>query len=236
MFFRRMVRKHTPEMGRAKALPNVLPGAATARRVVVPEDARHIEFAMSELVTVGLRLAPEAMADPAGVAAAIADENRGISFAGEPGPGHWALFALAGPVDGPRPFANAAHFNDHCYDVATASDYAAMISVMIAMASDKWSVKSVEAQNASDPHKRIEPGKPVSITIHADAEVSPFDLAHGKDFDWSVIFRLNERLPGDVEERFAIFLDGDATLVFLSPENIGRLNALTGWEFFYSDS
>ncbi|MBJ7534467.1 hypothetical protein JDN40_10165 [Rhodomicrobium vannielii ATCC 17100] len=236
MWFRRIFRKPTPEMGEAKALPNVLPAAATARGEVVPEDGRYIEAAMTELVKVGLLLAPAASDDPAGVAASIAYECRGISFAGEPGLGHWALFALAGQADGPRPFENAIRFDDHCYDVAEASDYAAMISSIIAMAGDKWPVKIVEARNASDPHKRIEFGKPVAITIHAVPEIPPFELAHGKDFDWSVIFRLNERLPGHVEERFAIFLDGDATIVFLSPEDIGHLNALTGWEFFYLDS
>jgi hypothetical protein len=54
---------------------------------------------------------------------------------------------------------------------------------------------------------------------------------HAKDFDWSIVFRLNERLPKGSLGRFALFLDGTATIVFLTPENVKRLNSLCGYEF-----
>jgi hypothetical protein len=74
------------------------------------------------------------------------------------------------------------------------------------------------------------------IRIAAARELAPFDLTAGKDFDWSIIYRLNERLPNEVAARFAIFLDGNATIVFLTPGEIDNLNALCGHKFFYDES
>jgi hypothetical protein len=57
-------------------------------------------------------------------------------------------------------------------------------------------------------------------------------LVNTKDFDWSIIFRLNERLPEQASGRFAIFLDGNATIDFLTPDQLRLLNFLCGQEFF----
>jgi hypothetical protein len=58
---------------------------------------------------------------------------------------------------------------------------------------------------------------------------------HAKDFDWSVVFRLNDRLPKGALGRFAILCPGNATIVFLTPEKLRQLNSLCGYEFSYEE-
>jgi hypothetical protein len=52
-----------------------------------------------------------------------------------------------------------------------------------------------------------------------------------KDFDWSVVTRLNERLPSAATGRFAAFFDGNATIVYLRPDQLTELGRLFGYDF-----
>ena len=216
--------------------PLVATGAAAlengARRRLVLDDVNYVEAALKELPNVGLRLAPDAREDLRGTAADIVEQWKGIYFGKEPAIGDWALIALAGD---PRPFENAVHYDDHCYDGITLEDYSGMVSEIIALARGEWPVDEVEVRDARLPQDPIEYDHPVSVMIKATPEVSSFELLNAKDFDWSIVFRLNERLPKEASGRFAIFLDGNATIVFLTPDQIRQLNSLCGYDFFYEE-
>src|SRR5207247_3128812 len=60
---------------------------------------------------------------------------------------------------------------------------------------------------------------------------APFDLIADKNFDWSVVTCLNERLPSGATGRFAAFFDGNATIVYLRPDQFEQLGRLFGYEF-----
>lgn len=208
-------------------------------RKLVPADAEHIRAALVELENVGLRFAPGVKEELHAKAMEIMAGWEGVSFAKEPTLGNWALIALAGTLDNSEdtrsPFQNALRFDDHCYNVASLEGYASMVSDIVELTGGEWAIESVEVKHAVRLKSPIRSNEPVSVTIKADPAVSPFELLHNKDFDWSIIHRLNERLPKDVSGRFAAFLDGDATIVFLTPENIQKLNSLCGHEFFYQE-
>lgn len=216
--------------------PSAIAGAPVhdnrARRRLALDDVKHVEAALKELPNVGLRFFPDARANPRETAMDIVRQWEGIYFGKEPSIGNWALIALAGD---PPPFENAAHYSDHCYDGITLEDYSSMVSEIIGLAGREWQVDEVEVRDARRPQDPIAHDHPVSVMIKAEPEVSSFELLNAKDFDWSIIFRLNERLPKEASGRFAIFLDGNATIVFLAPDQIRQLNSLCGYEFFYQE-
>jgi hypothetical protein len=195
-------------------------------------DAKYVEAALKELPNVGLRFFPVASENLHETAKDIAAQWQGVHFGKEPTIGHWSLIAIAG---NPRPFENAAHYSDHCYDGFTLVDYSTMVSEIVALAEREWPIDDVEVRYAERPQGPTGPYPPVSVTIKATPEVSSFELLAAKDFDWSIIFRLNERLPEEATGRFAIFLDGNATIVFLTPDQIRQLNSLCGYDFFYAE-
>jgi hypothetical protein len=209
-----------------------VPNGSQVRQTLALGDFTSIEAALKQLRNIGLRLFPHASTDLSETAKDIAVQSEGISFGEEPTIGHWSLIALAGD---PRPFENAAHYDDHCYDGFALEDYSSMVSEIIALAGHEWPVDDVELQYVNRQPNPIGPYLPVSVSIKATPEVPPFELSTTKDFDWSIIFRLNERLPREATGRFAIFLDGDATIVFLTPDQILQLNSLCGYEFFYEE-
>jgi hypothetical protein len=71
----------------------------------------------------------------------------------------------------------------------------------------------------------------VEIAIHQQGGGAPFDLIVDKNFDWSVVTHLNERLPSGATGRFAAFFDGNATIVYLRPDQLKELGDLFGYEF-----
>jgi hypothetical protein len=214
--------------GRRRSQPvNPGPGQPKRRRLV-PDDARFIEAALTSLVSVGLK--PVDQDSFLTTAQQIAAHSEGIYFFREPASGDWALIALKAEHGH---FKNSMRVNDHCFDVAGPDDYASMIANMVALAGDEWPIESVDVKFGPGTSTPFE--APLIVTIRARPEVAPFQLMHAKDFDWSIIFRLNERLPKGTLGRFAIFLDGDATMVFLTPQQIAELNSLCGHEFFYEE-
>jgi hypothetical protein len=198
------------------------------------DRAKHIETALTDLANVGITLSPILKTALRATAEKIAALwEGGISFfSREPTPGDWALLALSAE---PGTFENSIFLQDHCFDVAQLHDFRHMIGEILALAGDEWSIQSVDVKDAPYPAAAIG-WPPLTVTINAEPEVAPFELMHAKDFDWSIVFRLNERLPKGALGRFAIFLDGNATIVFLTPENVRRLNSLCGCEFSYEEN
>jgi hypothetical protein len=45
----------------------------------------------------------------------------------------------------------------------------------------------------------------MDITSYQTGDCAPFDLIAAKDFDWSAVMRLNERLPSGATGRFPAF-------------------------------
>jgi hypothetical protein len=52
-----------------------------------------------------------------------------------------------------------------------------------------------------------------------------------KDFDWSAVTRLNERLPSGAAGRFAAFFDGNAIIVYLTADQLRELGKMFGHDF-----
>jgi hypothetical protein len=202
--------------------------ASLTRRKIGPDDAKHIEAAIVALQKIGLRLKPELKDAVHKLADEIAAENDGISFSAEPTFGDWTLIALSHE---PGVFENAAFFSDHCYDGIDEEDFSLLITEIIQLAGRDWPFDSVTVADAKSPDGPLQYMQPVTVTIHETQPVSPFSLSNAKDFDWSVIWRLNERLPPNVSSRFWVFQDGNATIVFLTPDDARQLNALCGYQF-----
>lgn len=200
-------------------------------RRLVPDDAGAIEAALRELPSVGLRFFPGEEDERRTMARDIAARWEGIYFGKEPTFGHWALIAMGGD---PRPFENAIQYSDHCFDGFPMEDYSIMVAEIVGLAGDEWPIEGVEVTDARR-HKDGLLNDTISVAIAAKPEVSAFELQDAKDFDWSIIFRLNERLPAQASGRFAIFLDGNATIVFLPPDQIRQLNQLCGYEFSHEE-
>ena len=84
------------------------------------ELAPKIAAAISQLATIGLKpLFPEE--EFPAMARQIAEEFEGTGIPDPPLPLTWLDLALTGPE---KVFANAVHFQDHCFDVAGEEDYA----------------------------------------------------------------------------------------------------------------
>jgi hypothetical protein len=71
----------------------------------------------------------------------------------------------------------------------------------------------------------------MEIAIGGPGISAPFDLVVAKDFDWSVVTRLNERLPSGATGRFAAFFDGNAIIVYLTLDQLRALGNLFGHDF-----
>ena len=198
----------------------------TSSRTVSVEDAPKIAAAISQLAKIGLKpLYPEAEFPE--LARQIAEESDGI---GIPDPAlqlTWFDLALSGP---PQVFANAVHFQDHCFDVADKADYAEVVASIMALAADEWPSATVAASYVQRPG-RYGPSTRVEIAIQGQGGAPSFDLIADKDFDWSVVTRLNERLPSGATGRFAAFFDGSATIVYLRPDQLDQLGGLFGYDF-----
>jgi hypothetical protein len=191
-------------------------------------DAPNIAAAISQLAEIGLKpLFPEREFPE--LARRKVEELEGISFPDPPLPQTWVGLALEGSE---QIFANAIHYQDHCFDGAGEEVYAEVVASIVALAGEEWpgagatvAARSVVRQGQYGPSPRME------ITIDQQGGCAPFDLIAGKDFDWSVVRRLNERLPPEATGFFAAFLDGNATIVYLRPDQRDELSKLFGYDF-----
>jgi hypothetical protein len=190
------------------------------------DDAPKIAAAISQLEKIGLKpLFPE-REFPA-LARRMAEEFEGTGIPEPPLPLTFLDLALSGPE---QVFANAIHFQDHCFDVADEADYADIVASIMALAGDEWPSATVSAteimrQGPYGPTARME------IAIGGPGSSAPFDLVVAKDFDWSVVTRLNKRLPSGATGRFVAFFDGNAIIVYLTPDQLRALGNLFGHDF-----
>jgi hypothetical protein len=191
-------------------------------------DAPKIAAAISRLAGIGLTpLFPESEFPE--VAREIVEEREGSFIPDPPLPQLWADLALTGSA---QLFANAIHYDDHCFDVADEEDYAQIVASIMALAGEDWPGDGVTVAAASVVREgRYGPSHRMEITIDQQGGCAPFDLSAHKDFDWSVVTRLNERLPSEATGRFAAFFDGNATIVYLKPDQIEELGKLFGYDF-----
>lgn len=187
-------------------------------------DAPKIAAAIPRLARLGLKpVCPEH--EFLDVARRITEEWAGVSVPDDPL--SWCQFALRGS---PSAFSNAVHHSDHCYDVADEEDYAEVVASIIDLAGDEWPIDSVSATKVVR-EGRNGPSQRMDISIHAHEGGMPFELIAAKDFDWSVVTRLNERLPPAATGRFAAFFDGSATIVYLKPDQLEALGRFLGYNF-----
>ncbi|MBX9777934.1 MAG: hypothetical protein K2Y71_26435 [Xanthobacteraceae bacterium] len=192
-------------------------------------DAPKIAAAISQLAEIGLKpLFPEREFPE--LARRKVEELEGISFPDPPLPRTWIGLALEGSE---QVFANAIHYQDHCFDGAGEGVYAEVVASIMALAGEEWpsagatvTATGVVRQGQYGPSSRVE------ITIRQQDGCAPFDLIAGKGFDWSVVRRLNERLPPEAQGLFAAFLDSNAaTIVYLRPAQLRSLGKLFGHDF-----
>jgi hypothetical protein len=192
------------------------------------DDAPKIAAAISQLAKIGLKpLFPEREFPE--VVRQKVEELEGIWIPDPPLPLTWVALALAGSE---QVFANAIHYEDHCFDGAGDEEYAEVVASIMALAGEDWpghgatvAATRVVSEGRSGRSDRME------ITIHQQGGCAPFELTAEKDFDWSVVTRLNERLPSGARGRFAAFFDGNATIVYLRPDQLKELGKLFGYDF-----
>jgi len=200
-------------------------------------DAPLIERALRRLPDVGVELGLcFTFRSLTEIARTIAEHRSGIQSGKLPTSGDWALVALQGACEDARSlFNNVRFYADGCFDGMMEPDYEEMIADIASTASNHWILKKVSV--AADGDLRNAPAESIrlSVSVSSDPLSMPFEIMAGKHFDWTLIYRLNERLPSSCLKRFAVLLDGNATIVFLSPDEIKNLNALCGYHFFYEE-
>jgi hypothetical protein len=195
------------------------------RRLSV-DDAPKIATAISQLVKIGLKpLFPEREFPE--VAYRKIEEYEGIGIPDSPLPPTWVALALMGSE---QVFANAVNYQDHCFDGADEEEYAEVVASIMALAGEDWPSATISATSVARKG-RYGPSQRTEIAIDGQGGCAPFDLIVDKDFDWSVVTRLNERLPSGATGRFAAFFDGDATIVYLRPDQLKELGKLFGDAF-----
>jgi hypothetical protein len=187
------------------------------------DDAPKIAVAISQLAKIGLKPLFSEREFPK-LARQMAEEFAGTGIPEPPLPLTWADLALSGPA---QVFANAIHYQDHCFDVAGEADYAEIVASIMALAGEEWPSATVSATKIMRPGSHG-PSARMAIAIDGPGSCAPFDLIAAKDFDWSVVTRLNERLPSGATGRFAAFFDGNAIIVYLTPDQLRELDKLFG--------
>jgi hypothetical protein len=200
--------------------------SGVAYRELSVDEAAEIAAAISRLARIGLKpLFPEEEFPE--VARRKVEELEGICIPDPRSPLTWAALALTGSE---QVFANAVHHQDHCFDVANEEDYAEVVASIMALAGEDWPSATITATGVVR-NGRYGPSQRMEIAIHGQGSCAPFDLVVGKDFDWSAVTRLNERLPSGATGRFAAFFDGSATIVYLRPDQLKELSKLFGHDF-----
>jgi hypothetical protein len=198
----------------------------TSYRELSVDDAQKIAAAISQLVKIGLKpLFPEREFPE--LARQKVQELEGIGIPDSPLPPTWVALALSGSE---QVFANAVHYQDHCFDVAGEGEYAEVVASIMALAGEEWPSATVSATSVVR-EGRYGPSERMEIAIQQQGGSAAFDLIANKNFDWSVVTRLNERLPSGATGRFAASFDGDATIVYLRPDQLEELGKLFGSDF-----
>jgi hypothetical protein len=190
------------------------------------DDAPKIAAAISQLAKIGLSpLFPER--EFSELARQKVEELEGIGIPDPPLPLTWVALALTGSE---QVFANAIYLQDHCFDGAGESEYAEVVASIMALVGEEWPSATVSATSIVK-EGRYGPSERMEIAINGPGGAAPFDLIVDKNFDWSVVTRLNERLPSGATGRFAAFFDGNSTIVYLKPDQLKELGKLFGYDF-----
>lgn len=192
---------------------------------VIGSIASMIASGLRQLETVGLQPFPDMQDDWRSISRHVAERHALTAFIKPPTEMDWALMALRDETV--QPFRNAICLGDRRYDATTAGGLGAMVADAAALAQDEWRIDGVETPGR-DNAGYLETGVSVEIVIKASPEVTPLELTRTVGFDWSFIPQLNERLPQGAQGRFAAC---GGVVVFLSPVQIDRLNALSGCDF-----
>lgn len=212
--------KRNPECG------SEITEVADSSRNLSIDDAPKIAAAISQLAKIGLKpLFPEREFPK--LARERAEEFEGTGIPEPPLPLTWVHLALSGSE---QVFANAIHYQDHCFDGAEEADYAEVAASIVALAGEEWPSATVSATRIVK-EGRYGPSERMEIAIQGPGSASPFELIVDKNFDWSVVTHLNERLPSGATGRFAAFFDGNAIIVYLRPDQLKELGNLFGYDF-----
>ncbi|MEQ1695183.1 MAG: hypothetical protein ABL901_05005 [Hyphomicrobiaceae bacterium] len=119
---------------------------------------------------------------------------------------------------------------DHCYDGAEPADWADLIADVCELAGDTWQFEG--GDDAEVYETGVEVSDEYVVSFKAAPPIAPFSIIPAKDVDWSLIGRLNERLPVDCQGRFGWIGDGGSALVvFLGPDQIRRVSEFCGNDF-----
>ncbi|PXW63723.1 hypothetical protein [Methylobacterium sp. B4] len=197
-----------------------------------------VEAALSGLIAAGLRLGPhyEGM-DRRAVARAMAvhpefavgDANETLPLT-EHGSDAlsidilWSYRALADEIE--DEFANAAIFVDHCYDGADEDTYRALFARLIALAG-VWTGRGITVSRVPGlgPY-----GHGFRVAFETQPAIAPITFPADKNFDWSLLERLDACRPAGETRRFRIAADGGAGLVlFVDDAEARTISTRLGW-------
>lgn len=197
-----------------------------------------VEGALNGLIAAGLRLGPhyEGM-DRRAVARAMAehpefavgDDNETLPLT-EHGSDAlsidilWSYRALADAIE--DEFANAGIFEDHCYDGADEETYRALFARLIALAG-VWAGRDVTVSRVPGlgPY-----GHGFRVAFETQPAIAPITFPADKNFDWSLLERLDASRPAGKTRRFRVAADGGAGLVlFLDDAEARAIATRLGW-------
>jgi len=197
-----------------------------------------VEAVLNGLIAAGLRLGPhyEGM-DRRAVARAMAEHSEfAVGDGNETLPLTerssealaidilWSYRALADAIE--DEFANAAIFEDHCYDGADEETYRALFTRLIALAG-VWTGRGVTVSRVPGlgPY-----GHGFRVAFETQPAIPPLTFPADKNFDWSLLGRLDACRPAGETRRFRVAADGGAGLVLFVEDAEARAIALRlGW-------
>lgn len=197
-----------------------------------------VESALQGLIAAGLRLGPHyAGMDRRAVARAMAehpefavgDGNEALPLT-ERSPEAlsidilWSYRALADGIE--DEFANAAIFEDHCYDGADEDAYRALFARLIALAGI-WTCRGVAVARVPGlgPY-----GHGFRVAFDTEPPIPPLAFPADKNVDWGLLANLDACRPAGETRRFRVAADGGAGLVlFLGDAEARAVAACLGW-------
>lgn len=136
----------------------------------------------------------------------------------------WSYRALVDAIE--DEFANAAIFEDHCYDGADEETYRALFVRLIALAG-VWTGRGVTVARVPGlgPY-----GHGFRVAFDTEPPIPPLTFPADKNFDWSLLERLDASRPAGETRRFRVAADGGAGLVlFLDDAEARAIAARLGW-------
>ncbi|BAU91037.1 hypothetical protein MPPM_2432 [Methylorubrum populi] len=196
-----------------------------------------VEAALNGLIAAGLRLGPhyEGM-DRRAVARAMAEHSEfAVGDGNETLPLTerssdalsidilWSYRALADAIE--DEFANAAIFEDHCYDGADEETYRALFTRLIDLAGVWTGGVTVSRVPGLGPY-----GHGFRVAFETQPPIPSLTFPADKNFDWSLLERLDACRPAGETRRFRVAADGGAGLVLFVENAEARAIALRlGW-------